>query len=178
MGCRQERCSMHRESPPENNSNRPLFLTSNFCQPCAICSLIFKKWHGFCHVRIGRFGFSYTRHTHASAPAESSGSVGEPPNSHFPSRLVPVAKFIKGAQGKGGEAAEEWGNWDGKQMGKFLPNRPMFHQFSSCFLSKSHIFYTFPKGFFWQFLTIPHFPSISPHVPGFPHFSMTLRLVG
>ena len=29
---------------------------SNFCQPCIICSLIFKKWHGFCRTRICRLG--------------------------------------------------------------------------------------------------------------------------
>ena len=43
----------------------------------------------------------------ATAPAENSGSVGESPNSHFSGRLVRGAKFIKGTQGKGNEAAEE-----------------------------------------------------------------------
>ena len=44
---------MHQESPPGSNSTRPLFLMSNCCQPCVICSLSFKKWHGFLlHQRI------------------------------------------------------------------------------------------------------------------------------
>ena len=38
---------MHQESPPGSNSNRPLFLMDNFCQPHVLCSLILKKWHGF-----------------------------------------------------------------------------------------------------------------------------------
>ena len=33
-GCRQACWLMHQESPPGNNSNRPLFLMSNFGQPC------------------------------------------------------------------------------------------------------------------------------------------------
>ena len=35
-----------------NNSKRPLFLTSNYWEPYIICSLIFKKWHGFCCAKI------------------------------------------------------------------------------------------------------------------------------
>ena len=47
--------------PPGNNSNRPLFLMSNFCQPRVICLLIFQKWHGFCCPRISRLRIIYTR---------------------------------------------------------------------------------------------------------------------
>ena len=63
MRCEQGCWSMHQESPPGKNSNRPLFLMSNICQPCVICSLIFKNWHGFCPARICRFVFSETRNT-------------------------------------------------------------------------------------------------------------------
>ena len=55
MGCRHKCWSMHQESPPRHNSNRPLFLTSNFCQPRMICSPFFEKWHGFCRARICGF---------------------------------------------------------------------------------------------------------------------------
>ena len=41
MGRRQE--LMCQESPPGNNSNRPLFLMSTLSQRCVICSLILKK---------------------------------------------------------------------------------------------------------------------------------------
>ena len=47
MGCRHECWSMHQESPSGNNSNRPLFLMSNFCQPRIMCSLIFRICRGF-----------------------------------------------------------------------------------------------------------------------------------
>ena len=61
MRCGQGCWSMHQESPSGKNSNRPLFLMSNICQPCVICSLVFKNWHGFCRARICRFIFSETR---------------------------------------------------------------------------------------------------------------------
>ena len=73
MGCRQERWWMHQESPAGSNSNRPLVLVSNICQPCVICSLVVKKWHGFCHARICRFSDS-PRH-------------GIPPTVHLNSEL-------------------------------------------------------------------------------------------
>ena len=57
---------------------------------------------------------------------------------------------------------------------KFLLNCRIFLQLFSYFLSISHIFCTFPKVHFWQFLTIPHFSPFSPIVPHspliFPHF--------
>ena len=46
---------MHQESPPENNSNRLLFLMSNFCGPCVMCLL--RNGTGFV-ARICRFVFS------------------------------------------------------------------------------------------------------------------------
>ena len=85
----------------------------------------------------------------ASSLAENSGSVGESPNSHVSSRLVRVANFIKGAQEKGGEAMGEWVNWGWKRMGNFSQTVPCFSNFFFCFLSISHIFYTFPKVYVW-----------------------------
>ena len=67
---------MHQESPPGNDSNRPLFLMDNFCQPRVLCSLIFKKWRGFCCVRIGRFGFPWTQNV--LLPPVPTHSPGRP----------------------------------------------------------------------------------------------------
>ena len=59
---------MHQESPPGNDSNRPLTLMSICCQPCVMDSLIFMKWHGFCRASICRFGFSWTRNISGAYP--------------------------------------------------------------------------------------------------------------
>ena len=52
---------MHWERPPGNSGNRPLFLTNTFWKPGGMCSLVFKKRHGFCRGRICTFGLSSTR---------------------------------------------------------------------------------------------------------------------
>ena len=43
---------MHWERPPGNSGNRPLFLTNTFWKPGGMCSLVFKKRHGFCRGRM------------------------------------------------------------------------------------------------------------------------------
>ena len=57
--------------------------------------------------------------------------------------------------------------------GELVPNRPIFLPFSSHFQPISHICSTFPRLYFWQFLTIPHCPPFPPISPHFPPFSMS-----
>ena len=70
-----------------NNSKRPLFLMSNYWEPYAICSLIFKKWHRFCRARICRFIFSPTRNM--PPPWYVTRGDPEPPGAvaHFPHQM-------------------------------------------------------------------------------------------
>ena len=58
-----------------------------------------------------------------------------------------------------GTVARLWEN------GEIIQNSPTFLRFPSYFQSISHLFYTFPKIYFWQFLTISPFPSCPPFPP-------------
>ena len=62
-------------SPLRNNSKRPLFLVSNYCEPYIICSLISKKLHRFCCARICRFIFSRARNIPPLPSMEEYASV-------------------------------------------------------------------------------------------------------
>ena len=74
--------------------------------------------------------------------------------------------------------ARQWKNGqDGTgKNGGIVQNCPIFLPFFSHFLSISNIFCTFPKIYFWQFLTIPQFYPFPPHFPSLfpflPHFSI------
>ena len=69
--------TIENQSPLRNNRQRPLFLMSNHLEPYIICSLIFKKWHGFCRARICRFIF--------------------PPAQNIPPFGSPRARYARGA---------------------------------------------------------------------------------
>ena len=58
-----------------------------------------------------------------------------------------------------------------EKMGKLSKIVSFFSDFPPNFLSISHMFYMFPKMYFRQFLTIPHFPPFPPIPPHFPSFS-------
>ena len=95
------------ESPPRNNSNRPLFLTSNFRPPCPSGSPIFKKWHGFCGARIYRFGFSSTRNTPPPPPPRmdsecASGCTWSTARATAPSLGQPTPGVVKQDMSSGG----------------------------------------------------------------------------
>ena len=57
-----------------------------------------------------------------------------------------------------------------RNKGGIVQNCPLFLRFFSCFPSISHVFYTFPKRSFGQFLTIPQFSPFSPISPHYPRF--------
>ena len=54
-------CSVFLRICAGSNGKHPLFLKSKYWEACIICSLIFKKWHGFCRARICRFIFPPAR---------------------------------------------------------------------------------------------------------------------
>ena len=55
-------------------------------------------------------------------------------------------------------------------MGKLSQIVPFFSDFLPFPIKFTFLFYAFPKMFFWQFLTIPHFPHFPPFFH-FPHIS-------
>ena len=80
-----------------------------------------------------------------------------------------ACNFIKGTQGKGGEAVETSEKWDWKNWGS-VPSCPILLRFPSYFLSISHMSSAFASTYFWHLLTIPHFPPFPKFPPPFPPF--------
>ena len=58
-------------------------------------------------------------------------------------------------------------------LSHFSPTSPDFLPVSQQFPT---FFSTFPTMYFWQFLTIPHFPPFPPFYPISPHFATFFHL--